>query len=105
MVEVRVCIFSPGSGICSQVIGSLGLFKSHATVGLYVHCEKLNEVDTTEILQEALRQGMTPYFTWAGCAFPSCLSILNIESVQIQRVSTIVNRSSLAWVLSTGIEE
>lgn len=46
-----------GTKICSAIISS-PWFQKSSNLGIYIHCEKLNEVDTTEILYEALATGM-----------------------------------------------
>lgn len=56
------CGFSPlascaGELICQHVLESQA-FREAAVIGIYVHCAKLREVDTTRILVQALASGV-----------------------------------------------
>ena len=45
-----------GSQICQNVL-ALQEYQEAKTIGIYLHCSKLREVDTTAILDDAQRQG------------------------------------------------
>lgn len=51
-------------------------------MGLYIQCEKLNEVDTYGILQEALNRGGNAEFIRKECTALFLLFLLNLWMVQ-----------------------
>ena len=48
--------FGSGSKICMKVL-DMDVFKSAQKIGIYVHCARLREVNTSWIIAEALDQG------------------------------------------------
>ncbi|KAG2438288.1 hypothetical protein HYH02_010986 [Chlamydomonas schloesseri] len=46
--------------IAARVLG-MSAYTKAGTLGIYLHCAKLREVDTTSVLQDALRQGKRCY--------------------------------------------
>jgi hypothetical protein len=58
--------YPAGSQIAQQVINS-AFFQEARSVGLYITCERLREVDTMALLQAALQQGVQHCMQWHLC--------------------------------------
>ncbi|GMH33492.1 hypothetical protein BSKO_01326 [Bryopsis sp. KO-2023] len=67
------------SAICSAVTSS-PWFKQCKNLGVYVHCDRLNEVDTSPIIQEALATGKTCFVPIVGSG-PREMNLVQIESL------------------------
>lgn len=74
-----------GAKICSAVLSS-SWFHKCSNIGIYIHCEKLNEVDTSAIVNEALAAGKSGTLT---------KNFLSIEYIILTAVGCVYERKEL----------